>query len=52
MHGPSATPLLVELAITALALGIALARKPATRALKRLLRPLGMRPARRRLGHP
>jgi hypothetical protein len=35
MHGPSATPLLVELAVTALVLVAALSRKPLARLVRR-----------------
>ncbi len=35
MHGPSATPLLVELAVTAIVLVAAFARKPLARLVRR-----------------
>jgi hypothetical protein len=35
MHGPSATPLLVELATVALVLAVSLARKPLARLARR-----------------
>lgn len=35
MHGPSATPLLVELAVTAIVLVAALSRKPLARLARR-----------------
>jgi len=35
MHGPSATPLLVELATVALVLAVSLARKPVARLARR-----------------
>jgi hypothetical protein len=49
MHGPSAIPLLVELAATAIVLSAALSRKPLTRATRAATARLGERRRRRRL---
>ncbi len=47
MHGPSAIPLLVELAATAIVLTAALARKPLARAARSVTSRLGARRRRR-----
>jgi hypothetical protein len=49
MHGPSAIPLLVELAATAIVLSAALARKPLARAARAATSRLAERRRRRRL---
>jgi hypothetical protein len=48
-HGPSATPLLVELAVVAAAALAMLARRPATHVLRAALAKLADRRAHRRL---
>jgi hypothetical protein len=49
MHGPSAIPLLVELAATAIVLTAALSRKPLARAARAATARLAERRRRRRL---